>query len=197
MILKEFKNLLLVSGSGRNCGKTTVACEIISHLRKESTVIGMKITPHFHVAGCKQEVIAEGDGYCIYKENDVASSKDSSRMLQAGAEKVYFVQCNDVTLVSIYNKLKKLLPVNIPIVCESGSFANVFKPGLHILVEGNNPDKSKQSYLLNLRKADKVLEFNNKVSDEFLHNITFTNSQYFVVASKVRRKFYKQISFLN
>jgi len=78
-------------------------------------------------------------------------------MLRAGAKKVYFVQCNDKTIDSIYDVLKQLLPVNVLIVCESGSFANIFKPRFHILVEGDTPDKSKKSYILNKKWADVIV----------------------------------------
>jgi hypothetical protein len=157
--MKEFKNILLVSGSGRNCGKTTVACDIISHINKRSSVIGLKITPHFHHTDKNQEIVAEGDGYSIYKENNSVSNKDSSRMLRAGAKAVYFIKCNDEALLRIYVMLKKLLHKGIPVVCESGSFASAYKAGLHILIEGSNPDKSKKSYISNMNKADEVIRF--------------------------------------
>ena len=50
-----------------------------------------------------------------------------------------------------------LIPENYPVVCESGSFATVYKPGLHILIESTNPDDSKESYKSNLNKADLIL----------------------------------------
>ena len=145
--LEEFKNIILVSGSGRDCGKTTVACHIIRQLKIKGKVVGLKITPHFHATDDSQEIIAKEDGYIIYKEENTESNKDSSRMLRSGADEVYFVQCNDEALLGMYEILKQLLPDNITVVCESGSFANVFKPELHILVEGAKPDKSKKSYI--------------------------------------------------
>ena len=70
--MKEFKNILLVSGAGRNCGKTTVACNIIGQLKKEGQVIGLKITPHFHTTGNNQQIVKEGVGYKIFRETDVS-----------------------------------------------------------------------------------------------------------------------------
>ncbi len=157
--MKEFKNIILVSGSGRDCGKTTVACHIIKQLNIKGKVVGLKITPHFHVTDDGQEIIAKGDGYIIYKEKNAESNKDSSRMLRAGAEEVYFVQCNDEALLGMNEILIQLLPDNVTVVCESGSFANIFKPELHILVEGTDPDKSKKSYISNMRKADVIVKF--------------------------------------
>lgn len=155
--MKEFNNILQISGSGRNCGKTTLACNIIGKLANEGKVFGLKITPHFHHTGSNQKLIGEGVGYKIFRETDKNSNKDSSRMLKAGAKEVYFIQCTDSILPEIYDELKTMIPTNSPIICESGSFANVFKPGLHLLVKGINADNSKKSYISNLKKADLII----------------------------------------
>ena len=155
--MKEFKNILLISGAGRNCGKTTLACNIIMQLKKRGHVYGLKITPHFHTTGNMQLIVKEGVGYKIFRETDASSQKDSSRMLQAGASEVYLIQCIDIYLSEIYGHLKQLIPENYPVVCESGSFATKYKPGLHILIKSNNPDNSKKSYKSNLKKADLIL----------------------------------------
>lgn len=155
--MKEFKNILLVSGSGRNCGKTTVACNIIRQLKKDGKVTGLKITPHFHITGNKQQLVKEGHGYKVFRETDADSEKDSSRMLRAGANEVYFIQCKDGFLPGIYEHLVQLIPENYPVVCESGSFASVYQPGFHVLIESDNADESKKSYKSNLRRADLIL----------------------------------------
>ena len=155
--MKEFKNILLVSGSGQNCGKTTLVCNIIRRLSKKSKVYGLKISPHFHRTGNNQQLLAEGDGFRIFREMDKSSEKDSSRMLNAGAEMVYFIQCADDDLVGVHNHLKNLIPEDLPVICESGSFAGVFKPGKHILVKGIRADNTKVSYQSNLNRADIII----------------------------------------
>lgn len=151
------RNILLVSGSGRNCGKTTVVCNIIRHLAKTEIVVGLKISPHFHPSENKQQIVAEGEGYRIFRETDVYSGKDSSRMLSAGASEVFFIQCADAELHKVYEHLMKIIPADYPVVCESGSFANIYRPGLHLLIKGINADDSKKSYLSNLKLADVIL----------------------------------------
>ncbi|MCF6170845.1 MAG: hypothetical protein L3J66_07715 [Bacteroidales bacterium] len=155
--MKQLKNILLISGSGRNCGKTTLACHLIGQLAKEGVVFGLKITPHFHLTGRGQQLLAEGDGFRIFRETDRGSGKDSTRMLKAGAGEVYFIQSTDEHLTEVYEHLKNLLPPGVPVVCESGAFAAVFSPGLHLLVKGPRADESKQSYRRNLEKADFIL----------------------------------------
>jgi hypothetical protein len=155
--LKDFKNILLISGSGRNCGKTTLACNIIRLLSETEDVFALKISPHFHQTGNKQKLIFEGLDYRIFRETDMNSNKDSSRMLKAGAKDVFFIQSEDNKLIDVYDSLKKHLPENSPIVCESGSFANVFKPGYHILVKANSEGQTKKSFSTNLDKANIIV----------------------------------------
>ncbi len=156
--MKQFKNILLISGTGRNCGKTTMACNIINLMHKKRNVFGLKITPHFHVTSQKQQLVDEGIGYKIFREIDTQSDKDSSRMLRAGAKEVYFIQCVDINLEGMYERMLKLIPAKTPVVCESGSFAKVFKPGLHILLTGNTTKTVKSSYKANLKTADIIIK---------------------------------------
>ncbi len=147
-------NFVLVSGSGRNVGKTTLACNIIRNLSHDYTVFGAKISPHFHKTSELQKLIGEGEGFKIYQELNADSGKDSSRMLESGAREVYFIQCGDDRIKIALESISNLLPKDSPIVCESGSFAKTYKPGLHLLVVGEQPDETKKSYQQNLANAD-------------------------------------------
>lgn len=147
-------NFILVSGSGRNVGKTTLACNIIKKLSIDYKVFGIKISPHFHKTSDQQKLIREGEGFKIYQELNTDSEKDSSKMLELGAVKVYFIQCGDDKIKFAVESILDLLPSNSPIVCESGSFAKTYKPGLHLLVVGEQADETKKSYQQNLANAD-------------------------------------------
>ena len=182
--MTEFKQILLVSGSGRNCGKTTVACNIIKQLKKSGIVYGLKITPHFHNTENSQHIVEEGNGYKIFKETDSCSGKDSSRMLIAGANEVYFIQCSDEGLHGIHDRVKQILPDDIPVVCESGSFANVFQPGLHILVEGFNIDNSKRSYKLNLKRAEIVMRKGDFTQTDLNYLIGYSGTGWTIVKNE-------------
>ncbi len=177
-MLSEFKNILLVSGSGRNCGKTTVACDIIKQKKKNGIVYGLKITPHFHSTEKEQLIVDSGVGYKIFRETDSYSGKDSSRMLGAGAKAVYFIQCTDVNLPEIKEQLNHIIPKGFPIVCESGSFANVYQPGLHILVIGANVDESKRSYKSNLKKAEVIITSEEFTQSNMSGNLSFKDNHW-------------------
>lgn len=165
----------MVSGSGRNCGKTTLCCLLINQLKKSDRVIGLKISPHFHTNKQINTIVFEGSDYTVYNETEKESGKDSSRMLAAGAEKVYFIQCTDEKLPYLYSILKHLLPDDIPVVCESGSFANHYKPGMHILIKPIDSSSLKPSYFSKLKIADKIIS---------AHEFSVSNLNYSIIYSE-------------
>lgn len=174
--MRNLNNILLVSGSGRNCGKTTLACHIIGRLSEKGKVFGLKITPHFHLTGKGQQLVEMGAGYKIYKELDAQSGKDTGRMLDAGAYEVFFLQCDDAALSHAFKQLAKVIPHNLPVVCESGSLARIFRPGLHLLVQGTQVDTSKKSYIDNLGKADEIIGQEEFSPTIFRYDIQFSNA---------------------
>ena len=128
----EMPNLLLISGNGRNVGKTFLACKIISHFSKDEEMIGLKISPHFHDPG--ESKIVMQSNYFTLVEEDRISEKDSSLMLQAGAAKVYFLMVKQENLKIAFNYLHKILPQK-PIVCESGGLREIVNPGVFLFVK--------------------------------------------------------------
>ena len=171
-------NLLLISGSGRNCGKTTFACKIIGQFSKTEPVIALKISPHFHQLNRKQVLIYQNEKMNMYREKDANSGKDSSRLLAAGATESVYLQCEDKNLVQALEILKEYLPANTPIVCESGSLAKFFKAGVHLMVEGDKPDKLKRSYKENRSVADRIIHFNGRNFNFELIDIEYNTEQW-------------------
>lgn len=181
-----FNNVILISGSGRNCGKTTLACTIIQQLSVNNTVIGLKISPHVHITGNDQEVVVACDDYIIYRETNASTGKDSSRMLNSGADEVYFVQITDEHLPEIESVLYKLLPAASIVVCESGSFAMKYTPGIHLLVEGEIVDQTKESYIRNLKVADRIIQQKDIVFGLANYQIQYENKQWDFLKKKLQ-----------
>ena len=134
----KIKRLLLISGSGKNCGKTSLACKIIKQISVKSAVYALKISPHFHTLTEKQILLIDQKGFKMFLETELNSNKDSSRMLSAGASKSLYLQCEDLGIKDAVTEAIKYIPEKIPIVCESGSLAFTYQPGLHLLVEKEN-----------------------------------------------------------
>ncbi|PKP21056.1 MAG: hypothetical protein CVU05_07670 [Bacteroidetes bacterium HGW-Bacteroidetes-21] len=136
------KNLLLISGTGRNCGKTTLACSIIEAFKSQS-VTAIKICPHFHPVDGMKSVFIDPGVIEIHEELQSNTGKDSSRMLNAGAEKVFYVQVKDNQLNKAWDIILNKLPSEKPVICESGRLSHIVEDHLHLLMIGK--DKKKQA----------------------------------------------------
>jgi hypothetical protein len=135
-------NLLLIAGTGTKSGKTTMACRIIEQF-KHLYITAIKISPHFHETTPGLKAIYEEAGYAIYEETNNETAKDTSRMLNSGAGKVYFAKVFDDQLLFVFNKIKDLIPEGTPIICESPSLRNYLEPGVFIIMSSETTNKRK------------------------------------------------------
>lgn len=128
------KNILLVSGSGRNVGKTSFICGVIAQ-NAHQKLVAIKITPHFHepTEGLIQIII--NDKYLICQETNTSSDKDSSLFLQAGAEKVFFIQTTDDFLEEAFMLTTAEFSPNQPIIIESAALRKIVVPGLYLFIQ--------------------------------------------------------------
>ena len=128
--------MILIGGNSRNCGKTTLACNIIGKLAKSHEVIGLKVTAmrpgEDHLHG--NHDIENSSDFTIFEELDPLTHKDTSRMLQSGAKRVFYIQALDE---SIENRLLDFISKysnKQPIVCESRSLRRLIKPSLFLMM---------------------------------------------------------------
>jgi hypothetical protein len=128
-----FQNLLIIAGTGNKSGKTTMACRIIESF-PDLHITAIKITPHFHVPTDGLLAITESERISIYEETNRNSIKDTSRMLRAGARKVYFAKVCDDTLFDSFRKIIELIPAGTPLICESPALRNFVEPGAFIIM---------------------------------------------------------------
>lgn len=135
-------NLLLIAGTGTKSGKTTLACRIIEQFR-HTGITAVKITPHFHETTPGLKPVAVETGFAIYEETNKDSTKDTSRMLHAGATKVYFAKVLDDRLLLVFEKILQLIPAGTPIVCESPALRYFVEPGAFIIMTSDTIDKHK------------------------------------------------------
>lgn len=140
----KIPNLLLIGGNGRNVGKTTLACKIISFFSTKTKVTGVKISPHQHFYN-DEDVLFRNEKIIVLDEKR-NTKKDSSLMLQAGADKVYFVMVKPEHLIESIDKLIELLPKNL-IVCESGGLHEFVTPGLFFMVKRKEDEIVKKHLL--------------------------------------------------
>jgi hypothetical protein len=145
----EIPNLLLIAGTGNKSGKTTFACRVIEQFR-QCGIAAVKITPHFHEITPGLLLLAENKGFSIFEELDPSTNKDTSRMLSAGAKKVFFAKVTDNDLLNAFNEILKFIPDGTPIVCESPGLRYFLNPGIFIIM------RSEESY--NAKNINKLLK---------------------------------------
>jgi hypothetical protein len=165
-------NLLLIAGNGRNVGKTYLACKIIERLSKKQEVIGIKISPHIHPVN-KGKIIIKTNDFIIVEEDQI-TQKDSSLLLQAGAQKVYFVMAVRENLEKAFFYLNEILPKKA-IVCESGGLHEFINPGLFLFVK-RVEDEIVKKHLLQF--SPKIVENDGTNFSLNISDIKFYNNRF-------------------
>jgi len=138
-------NVLTISGTGRNVGKTTLACHIIEKMAIRQRITAVKISPHFHDVDYRESIIEMPGKYAVYQEDSSDRNKDSSRMLAAGANQVFYVQAQDDYLKDVWDALTDLHDVQFPVIIESGGMQEVMDPGISLLVTNSKQNTKKIS----------------------------------------------------
>ncbi len=161
--------MLLIAGNGRNVGKTTLACRIIAHFSEKIPVTGLKISPHFHEYN-EAELIFKNE-HCIILLESKNHEKDSSRMLKAGADKVFFAMIKPEFLEDSVQKILEMLPPNL-VVCESGGLHEFVTTGIFLMVKRTGEEIVK-SHLL---KYEPIIVNNDGKDFDFdIRRLVFSN----------------------
>ncbi len=144
--MKHSPKAIIISGTARNVGKTTFACQLIQKYKKEE-VIAIKITPHFHSLNSDSYVIEENDKFVVVKELSIDNNKDSSLMLKAGAKEVYFVMTKDENLQQLVDYLSSIIDFRKRIIIESAAIRRHIQPQTFYLIYNDEMQNSKSNNL--------------------------------------------------
>jgi hypothetical protein len=134
--MEKMKDLLIVAGAGRNVGKTEFVCRLIERCSSQRDIYGLKVS-----AIHPDEAIYHGDHSNqqfttnLYVETRYDQEKDTSRMLRAGARKVFYLQGDDEQIRAGFEEFQRLIPDAVPVICESSSLWKYVKPGLLVLIK--------------------------------------------------------------
>ena len=159
---------IVLGSTGRNTGKTEFACRLIEKYAKEQQLYGVKVVTIDPDRGsCPRG--GEGCGICsslkgdyeISEETRSDTDKDTSRMLRAGAHKVYFLKVRYDRLEKGLNALVDLIPENAFAVCESNSIRKVVEPGLFLVIKNRDEKQVKESCAEVVQYANKVIDFHS------------------------------------
>lgn len=166
-------NFMIVSGNGRNSGKTGFITRIINNISRSHSVIAIKISPHLHKTYISSGVIARTKNFIIAHEKNTAGHKDSSRMLRAGASEVYYIESTDEHLPKAFKILNSKIDFNGPVICESGGLRDIIMPSLFIMINRTDGRVDKQSYIQRRSIADHVVFYDGKDYDIQPENFYF------------------------
>lgn len=135
--MKKIGRLAIVAGTGRNSGKTLFTVKLIQQFRNHE-IIAVKISRHLHSPSTDSERIVTGQNYTIYRERLSSGSKDSEKMLAAGAMRSYYISAGSDSVAEAFNKLLKQIPRESPVICESPILSLFFNPGLLVVTDSAN-----------------------------------------------------------
>lgn len=159
-------NVIILGSTGRNTGKTEFACRLIQQHAPKHFVVGVKVVSIDKNEGnCPRG--GKGCGVCsslkgefeIVEEMNLNPSKDTSRMLMAGAHKVYMLKVDKEHLEKGIRALLEIIPDNAVVVMESNSIRKVIEPGLFLVIRNLHEPRIKKSCTEVIHLADKVIAF--------------------------------------
>ena len=160
----ELDGMLMIGSAGANAGKTELACALLRQFGKSAEIVGIKVTTIRSKDGqCPRG--GEGCGVCssldgdfsITEEGDTASDKDTSRLLAAGASRVFWLRVMETHLEETMTALLDIIGPDAITICESNSLRKAVKPGLFLIVERGDLKVWKSSAQQVKQHADKIV----------------------------------------
>ncbi len=160
----KLDSMLMIGSVGINTGKTVLACEVIKKFCKNTNITGIKVTaikakdgtcPRGG-RGCGVCSSLDGD-FCITEEFKRNLSKDTSKLLAAGAQRVFWLRVMRSHLEQGLTALLNIIGSDTISICESNSLRHVVEPGLFLMVTAPNLKKWKASAQNVRRYVDKVV----------------------------------------
>jgi hypothetical protein len=150
------ERMILIGATGRNRGKTVLAEELIRLFKDHFPIIGLKVTTAVYAgAPCHHGDLGCGlcsslssyalDEDCASDPNSPGAGKDTARLLQAGAERVYWLRSVKASLVEGFSEFLNRIPSSALVIGESNSLREVVRPGCFIMVSNGPGDCIKPS----------------------------------------------------
>ncbi len=154
----------MVGAAGRNAGKTTFACSLIERFKKQHNIIAVKVTTIQERdgrcprggEGCGVCTSLTGD-YCLTEEAFGPPGKDTTRLLKAGANRVFWLRVMKAHLKEGMEALVEKIGPGALVICESNSLRQVVSPGLFLMVRKKDAPKYKNSARAVKDYADKTV----------------------------------------
>lgn len=144
----KIQDLIIIGGSSRNVGKTTLATILISRYAAFMNVTGLKVTS---IRAGEERLHGSHDEfnikqYRISRETDARTTKDTSAMLRAGARDVFYIESPDHLLKEAMEDFLRTHYTAGPLVCESRSLYKAVVPDLFVLLKHFETERIKPGF---------------------------------------------------
>ena len=152
--------IVVVGGNTRNIGKTSVAAALIARL-PELRWTAFKITQYGHgfctADGRPCACQTEDACVAVNPERDASSGTDTSRFLQAGADRVFWVRTRIGRLADAMPRIRQEIAAAPNAILESNSILEFLQPDLYLTVLNPSVEDFKESARRFLPRADAIL----------------------------------------
>lgn len=171
----SLSNLFIIGGIGRNVGKTEFACRVIRAFSGRYDVYALKVSAIypdediFHGNHASDDTITP-----LFEETREDTHKDTSRMLKAGAKRVFYLRGDDKQILPALTKFLTLIPQHAPIVCESNSLWQFVESGLFTAITKEGTPVKPRSKIL-LEHVDMIISSDGENGFSGIERIDFQN----------------------
>ncbi|MBL7076425.1 MAG: molybdenum cofactor guanylyltransferase [Kiritimatiellae bacterium] len=181
----EAPHMLLIGATDRNIGKTELACAIIRRFNPAQPVTAAKITVIREEGdrcprggeGCGACTSLEGD-YDLMVETNRDGIKDTSRLLLAGADPVFWLRVRASHMAEGLDLLSRHVDPRAPLVCESNSIRLAVEPGLFLMVKDSRSAVCKPTARAVAGMVDRTVHTDGERFDLDLDRLTLQDGRW-------------------
>lgn len=176
---------LVIGATGRNSGKSDLACAVIARLHPTHRIVGVKVTT---IAGDERACPrgGEGCGACtglegefeIREESGSAPGKDTTRMLEAGAQSAFWIRCRSGGVRAALAALSPRLGRGTLVVAESNSLVREARPDLFLMVSRAGAIAVKPTARAVLPLAQRVVVSDGRAFDLDLRSLAAVDGEW-------------------
>ncbi len=173
----EAPHMLMIGSSGKNSGKTVLACKLTERFRGHARLVGAKVTTiHERFNGCPRGGNGCGacdlnGNYCVQEEEEPGEEKDTQRLLASGASRVFWLRAKLPALEEGAQALLETIGPDAMVICESNSLRTVVRPALFFMARRQDTDEIKESAANVIAHADRIVYSDGEHFDLDLDNV--------------------------
>lgn len=181
----KIDEMLMIGSAGTNVGKTELACALLRRLTKNHPIAAVKVTTIKDKdgqcprggEGCGVCTSLQGN-FCITRESDNRSNKDTGRLFAAGASPVYWLRVLRTHLQEGAAALLETLGPRVTCICESNSLRHVVEPGLFLMTRRKDSNAPKESAQQVWKYADRIITSDGAAFDLDLERIGLADGKW-------------------